>query len=150
VCGQGAFIVNANAASFKLTHELGGRLPVTRQQIDRVLSAIHSRYHEPDLCLSHLARLANVSPWHLSRVIKETTGRGFIQHLHCHRIAAAHDLIAQSKLSVKEIAAAVGYKSVTQLDRHFRRAYGITPSARRMACWSLRSTLRGKCADRKN
>lgn len=123
---------------------------MTRQQIDLVLSTIDRRYRDPALRLTHLARLANASVYHVSRVIKETTGRGFVQHVHSRRIAAAQDLIARSKLSVKEIAAAVGYNSVTQLDRHFRRAYGITPSAHRSASSSERVRLHGKTPDRKN
>jgi len=92
---------------------------------------IECRYSEPDLCLAHVARDARVSVYHLSRVIKLVTGRGFVAHVHARRTARARKLLAFSKLSIKEIASVVGYRSVTQLDRHYRRAYGVTPSATR-------------------
>jgi AraC family transcriptional regulator len=118
------------APASKLRHCLV-LIAVTREQIDRVLTAIESRYTDPDLRLVHLAEVANVSVYHLSRMIKETTGSGFVQHVHARRTAAAHHLIAHSTLTVKEVAAAVGYNSATQLCRHFRRVYGITPSRQR-------------------
>lgn len=74
----------------------------------------------------------NVSASYLSRLIKKMTGRGFVAHVRVRRVAMARAMLLQSRLSIKEIAAAVGYSSVTQLDRHFRQATGVPPSAMRL------------------
>jgi AraC-like DNA-binding protein len=101
----------------------------------------HIREHGGDgrLTLRDLAQKINVSPWHLARMIKRQTGQGFVAHLHQVRIAAACQRLAQTALSVKEIAGAVGYDSSSQFDRRFKRQVGVTPLSYRR---SMLGTLR--------
>lgn len=100
----------------------------------RVLRAsqiIKTRYGDSSLSLNIVARQSGISPWQLSRLMKRSTGQGFMWHVQATRVQAAERLLRDTKLSVKEIAAAVGYTNTTQMDRQFRRARGITPSALR-------------------
>lgn len=103
-----------------------------------VLTAIEIRYAEPDLTLANLAKQTKVSLGHLSRLLNQHTGRRFSDHLHDRRIRAAHELLTAADLSVKEVAAAVGYNSVTQLDRHYKRLFDATPVSARGAALSRR------------
>jgi AraC-like DNA-binding protein len=41
--------------------------------------------------------------------------------------------LLRGRLTIKEVAAAVGYQSTGELDRHFRTAFGATPSEYRLA-----------------
>ncbi|HET7617327.1 MAG TPA: AraC family transcriptional regulator [Vicinamibacterales bacterium] len=83
---------------------------------------------EPSADLRALATALGVSRWHLSRVISRETGHGFAEHLHGLRVLEAAHLLATTRLSVKEVAAAVGYPRTGELDRHFGRRLRMTPS----------------------
>ena len=100
-------------------------------QVERALRVLDARCTDPHLNLEAVAKHIDLSPFHLSRLLKMHTGEGFIAHLHERRVSAARKLLADPDRSVKEIAASVGYRSVTQLGRHFRRIYGVTPTASR-------------------
>jgi len=93
----------------------------------RTLSIIEDRYADAQLTLGMVNANSGVSLWHAARMLKHQTGLGFRAHLHRTRIAAACRLLHQSTLSVKEIAAAVGYGSSSQFGRQFRRLCGTTP-----------------------
>jgi two-component system response regulator YesN len=99
--------------------------------VRRIVAAIDEHYREPTLQLADVARHVNLSPCYLCRLLKEVTGRGFVAHLHARRVVAARELLEQPALSVKEIAMSVGYKSLTQLGRHYKETYGVTPSSTR-------------------
>jgi transcriptional regulator GlxA family with amidase domain len=96
--------------------------------VDRVLRMIAARYHDPHLSLSVVAREVRFSTWHVSRTLTHRTGLGFVAHLRRARVTAARRLLVQSVLSMKEIAAAVGYPHPNRLDRDFRRMCSVTPS----------------------
>jgi YesN/AraC family two-component response regulator len=100
-------------------------------RVARALQLIRRRYVEPNLTPSAIAQDLRLSPWHLAHLLKRQTGRGFLQHLHRARIFEAQSLLATSHLSIKEIAASVGYLRTGQLDVYFMRFHGMTPSAYR-------------------
>ncbi len=97
----------------------------------RALVIIRARYVEPTLNLTIVSRQSGISTWQLSRLMTRCTGRGFMSHVHATRVQAAERLLLETSLSVKEIAAAVGYRSTTQMDRKFKRTRGGTPSTLR-------------------
>jgi AraC-like DNA-binding protein len=102
-------------------------------QVERALCAIQDRYTDPLLNLDAVAKEVGSSASQVTRLLKLHTSHGFLGHLHRRRSTAAHRLLIESGLSVKEIAAAVGYRSVTQLGRHFKRYTGSTPASVRTA-----------------
>jgi transcriptional regulator GlxA family with amidase domain len=102
--------------------------------VGRSLAVIEARHREPRLSLRDVASTVNLSPWHLTRLLKRATGGGFVTHVHRVRISAAERLLRDTSLTVKQVAAAVGYANTSQLDRHFRCLRGTTPvSFRRRA-----------------
>jgi AraC-like DNA-binding protein len=100
---------------------------VVDPRVDRALRVIQLRHQESELTLREVAKAANLSPWHLARMLKRDTGVGFVAHIRRSRVAETERLLAQTVLSVKEIAAAVGYRNPRQLDRDFKRICGVTP-----------------------
>lgn len=92
-----------------------------------VLRLMRDRYHDPQLSLRQAAADVHVSPYYLSRLIKAGTGMGFARHVRAARIRSARDLLEKTTLSVKEIAAAVGYSHSNDLDRNFKAECGVTP-----------------------
>lgn len=112
-----------------IVSEQGGRLLDAR--VLRTLGFIERRYSDPELALSDAAKHVRLSSWHLAKLIRTATGRTFVEHVRERRVRAARELLVKSELSVKEIAAKVGYNTPTQLNRDFQRLGGTTPSTSR-------------------
>lgn len=101
-------------------------------RVVRAMTAIDERFADPALRLRDLARELAVSDCRLTQLLKDATGRSFLAHVHARRVAHARVLLAESTLSIKEIAARVGYSTTTQLDRHFKKAVRRLPSEYRV------------------
>jgi AraC family transcriptional regulator len=82
---------------------------------------------DKDISLGDLARLAGLSRFHFLRSFKKTTEETPYQYLLSRRIERARSLLMESKISVTEIASAVGFKDSTQFIRAFRKKIGVTP-----------------------
>jgi AraC-like DNA-binding protein/CRP-like cAMP-binding protein len=78
-----------------------------------------------------LSRHVNLSPWYLSRLLKRATGKTFRHLLNMARIERARLDLLTTHLSIKEIAARVGYLHQSDLTRHFRLVHRLSPSAYR-------------------
>jgi len=103
--------------------------PVLDWRVATTLKLLRRRFRESDLSINVIAALLRVSPEHLSRLLKRDTGEGFLLQLNRARIDEAKHLLRHTTLSVKEIAARVGYSNTTRLDIYFRRFSGLAPVA---------------------
>jgi len=81
-----------------------------------------------DLRLDDVAGHVRLSKWHLVRLLKAQTGWGFRRHLAGARVATALKMLLEGELIVKEVAAAVGYRYVSHMDRQFRTLLSTTPN----------------------
>jgi transcriptional regulator GlxA family with amidase domain len=94
---------------------------------------IAANYGDAHVSLATAAARVHVSKSALTRLLERHTGVSFSIYLHHVRVDKAQALLRSSVMSVKEIAAAVGYDSTRQLDRHFRRQCHMTPSQFRLS-----------------
>jgi hypothetical protein len=78
----------------------------------------------------------------LIRLLKETTGTGFAEHLTLHRLTLARTLLMRNGVSVMEVARASGFNSREQFIRSFGKAFGWTPLQFRKA-WSEAALANG-------
>jgi AraC-like DNA-binding protein len=74
-----------------------------------------------------LAEMANLSPSHFAALFKSTTGMGVIAYLTRLRSARARELLLTTRMSVQDIAEAVGYTDPYYFSRQFRRVNGVSP-----------------------
>ncbi|OIQ94016.1 bifunctional transcriptional activator/DNA repair enzyme AdaA [mine drainage metagenome] len=82
-----------------------------------------------DLNLNALAAVMNMSPYHLGRVFRATTGKTLWQFVLECRAKEAHRLIAlHPNLPLSNIAEACGFESYSQFIAVFRKFYGQRPS----------------------
>jgi transcriptional regulator of acetoin/glycerol metabolism len=77
--------------------------------------------------LSLLATVAGLSMHHFAREFKQSTGVAPHHYLIQKRIERAQQMLAQTDLSLAEIAYAVGFSDQGHLARHFRGLLGTTP-----------------------
>ena len=111
----------------------------TDDVLHRVLGVIETRYRESNLTLRVVSAEVQLSMSHLSRLLNRDLGCSFRAHLNQLRVSRAQRLLLTSTLSIKEVAAAVGYRNTSQLDRHFRLVCATTPASyRRNALSSIR------------
>ncbi len=103
-----------------------GRSPALDTKLKLAMGLIEDRYHDPHLSLERIAERLALSVWQLSRLFKKA-GVGFRDHLRVVRMKRAAELLRDPGMSVKEVAAAVGYGNVSQFDRHFKKTYGRRP-----------------------
>lgn len=108
-----------------------GSSPTLAAPDARVVAALaYMRAHSarPRLGLEEIATTVRLSKWHLDRLFRRHTGRCFKRLLREIRMEEARRLLASTLLSIKEIAAHVGYSHVTEFDRQFKRAFQSTPT----------------------
>ena len=97
----------------------------------RVVSAlkyIQDRSSSTALTLADVASEVGLSRWHVDRLLRRHTGRCFKAHVREARLNSAGGLLLTTGLSVKEIAARVGYSHATDFNRQFKRAFSSTPT----------------------
>lgn len=80
-----------------------------------------------DLGLAALAKVAGVSPRHLSRLFHAELGMSLATYVELTRIDIARRLLEDSISPIKMIAYAAGFGSTTTLRRAFLRSIGVTP-----------------------
>jgi AraC-like DNA-binding protein len=78
--------------------------------------------------IGDLAMQLHLSPSHLQRLFKQETGLRMGEWLITFRMQKAAYLLANSYLSVKEIACLVGYEHVSSFIRAFESKYVLTPT----------------------
>lgn len=80
-----------------------------------------------ELNREELARHVGVSPGHLSQLLKERTGRSFVELLRETRIQAACEMLARSDSPLAEVAAACGFCDQSYFTHVFKDMRGMTP-----------------------
>ena len=93
---------------------------------------IHAHSDEK-VSLTKVAKFVNISRNHLSDKFKEVTGVNFVDFIARTRTEKARELLDNSNLRVSEIAFAVGFQSLSQFNRVFKKLTGKSPSAYRVA-----------------
>ena len=80
-----------------------------------------------DLRLADIAAQARLSPFHLARLFKQATGYSLHQYVILQRVERAKQLVLAGCVTLKDIAAQVGFADQSHFTRHFRRVVGVTP-----------------------
>ena len=82
---------------------------------------------DQDICLNQLAEIAQLSPYYFALLFKESTGSPPHRYVLQRRIARAREMLAERRLSLAEIAYALGFPNQAHFTTMFRKAVGTTP-----------------------
>lgn len=88
---------------------------------------VEEHYHHP-ITRDDVAATVRLHPNHISRLFQQQLGRGFASYLADLRLRRAADLLTRTNLSVKEVAAAVGFGHASNFYRRFVDRFGVAPS----------------------
>jgi AraC-like DNA-binding protein len=83
------------------------------------------------LSLRKVAKAVNISANHLSEKFKQVTGTNFVEYVARTRFEKACGLLQCVDLRISEIAFAVGFQSLSQFNRVFKKLSGKSPTAYR-------------------
>ena len=127
----------------KLSRDSGVRLlapapslePETREpRLDRVLHYLHQHYAEP-IAIEVLSELANMTESGFHRLFRRHMRVTPLQYVARLRIGHACALLIEGKLKISAVAATVGYESLAQFNKEFRRQKDITPRQFAQKSW---------------
>jgi AraC family transcriptional regulator len=107
-----------------------GGLPIA--QLRKIEEYVRAHLAE-SISIDTLAALAELSPFHFSRVFKQATGMTPLQSVTRERMLRARQLIRETSCSLIEIALEVGYTSPSHFAQVFRRTAGVAPTQFRNA-----------------
>lgn len=121
-----SYLVEKYIAAADAKPDFHGGLPIW--QLRKVEDHVSEHLAE-EISVETLAELVELSPFHFSRVFKQTTGLSPLQFVTRQRITRAQQLIRETSRSLIQVALEVGYTSPSHFTKVFRRVTGVTPIA---------------------
>lgn len=112
------------------------------KKISRTIGYMRGSLGQP-MQVSQLARMANISSSHFFAVFKQFTGFAPIDFFIRLRMRRASELLETTNLSVKEVAAALGYEDPFYFSRVFKSVHKVAPSEYRNLTTEGRETQAG-------
>lgn len=109
-----------------------------RQQLFEEVKAIVEVEYGDELGLDEIAHRVASSRRQLQRAFAEIGHTTFREYLTAVRMDNAAQLLAESKLTVRDVANRVGYRQPAQFAKAFRRRHGEAPSEYRAQSLTLR------------
>jgi AraC family transcriptional regulator len=111
-------------------HEPSSKGRLSTMQIRRLTEYIDSKLHE-QLSLETLASVVGMGTWTFTRHFRESFDSTPHAYVVARRIDRAKSLLAQSRLPIKEIAAACGFADQAHMTRIFQAHLQTTPATLR-------------------
>jgi len=106
-------------------------IPEPRQKVAQSIAFMKSHLNRP-LKISQLAGMANLSSSHYSALFKRQTGYAPMDYFIRLRLHQACQLLDNTDLTIKQIAAALGYEDPFYFSRIFKALNDISPSEYRL------------------
>jgi len=100
------------------------------------------KHKTEELSLANVAKAAGASVFHFCKVFHKTTGLKFTDYVARIRLEDARTRLLNPNLRISEIAYDVGFQSLTQFNRTFKRVFGQSPSEFRAGLSSRKRTGR--------
>ncbi len=100
--------------------------------VEFALDHIHANYHSP-VTIKELSELLGVSQPYLFRIFQAVTGKSPKTYLGDYRLQQAKKLLAETHLTIAEVASSVGYTDALAFSRFFSEKEGVSPRAWRQA-----------------
>ncbi len=102
---------------------------ITDIQMQRRLQEfVDEHFKNKDLCLTIAANYLKTSIYAVSRLFKETTGKGFKDYVTEKRLEYGHTLLCTTEKSIAEISAESGFENANYFSTIFKQKYGMPPT----------------------
>jgi YesN/AraC family two-component response regulator len=129
VLGKGLFGVEEVLAQVEAALNHSKRLGSRASRVVRqAMAYIHEHYDEP-ISRADLARHVAITERYLTHCFHQEMGITPMTYLNRYRVKRAKILLEQGKLSMTEVAMAVGFSDSSYFNRVFRQEVGLAPGA---------------------
>jgi len=109
------------SSDYKRSHDQHGN-----KRMSDVYTFIRTNYARP-VTLNEVASIANMSPFAFSRFFKKNCGAGVVEYINQVRTNRACYLLRETDNHIHEIATECGFQSISNFNKHFRKATTISP-----------------------
>ena len=92
-----------------------------------IIDYLNEHCTNPDICLNMVAEHFELGSNFTSKIIREITGMSFSAYITYSRIQKSKELLAEGKMNINEISAAVGFSYPYYFIRKFKELEGTTP-----------------------
>jgi AraC-like DNA-binding protein len=116
-----------------LPAESGGRQASRIPRLKAALVFMRENFKR-DISISDISGAANMSLYHFTRFFRKTCGCTPLEHLQKLKVAQADKLLTETDMKVQDIAAKVGFNTVSHFIKTFKRLRQYTPAAFRRSC----------------
>lgn len=99
---------------------------------ERIIRYFQEHYRE-EIVFEDMAKEIGISYSYMRKIVFELTGSSAIDYLNQLRIEQAKQLLLDSEMTIKQIAAEVGYYNVQSFNRFFRKYEGMPPSSYKLS-----------------
>ena len=96
--------------------------------MEKIVKVINNNLSNPKLNVKMLGDEVGLSRVHIYRKLKELTGQSTSDFIRTIRLEQAKKLLKQKKLTISQVAEAVGFVSLSYFSTSFSEFYGISPS----------------------
>lgn len=98
------------------------------QLIEKAVKYVEDNISRSDLSVEELARQMGMSRVHLYKKISALTGKSPIEFIRLLRLKRATQFLAESQLTIAEIAYRLGFNNPKYFSKYFKEEFGILPS----------------------
>ncbi len=95
------------------------------EYVTKAFLCIENKYSQ-DISLEDVAQLVGISPFYLSRLLKQELNETFVEILTKVRIGQALILLQDPKKTIRQIGESVGYSNTTYFYKVFKKQTGMT------------------------
>jgi AraC family transcriptional regulator len=124
----------STALAVHLLREYGAAAPTPKRRCgglsrEKLVSAVQyiQDQLDTDLTVSGIAQAVYMTPYHFTRLFKESTGQSPYRYVVEARVRKAKELLTTGKFTISEVADHVGFADQSHLTRHFKRVFGLPP-----------------------
>ena len=99
-----------------------------KQLISKAIEYTENNISNPDFSVGELSRELGMSRVHLYKKLSSLSGKTPIEFIRIIRLKRAAQLLAESRLTVSEIAYEVGFNNPKYFRKYFKDEFGVLPS----------------------
>ena len=102
-------------------------MDIRQKSIEKAIKYIEKNLNE-QLDLNAIAKVASYSPYHFSRVFKQTTGENINNMIKRLRLSQSTHKLMYQKSAVTQIGLNIGYETPSSFNKAFKQLFGMSPT----------------------